>query len=184
MIKWFRYVDVWREVKEAARTTISREGSGKYPDDEWKRTILLAEHSPIRQIRIKWKWSELKSWISVHFVRHWVGILHFVSTQREDRTGVSRDDKPQASFVEHECEANAQAMINISRKRLCNQAHKETREAWLDVLENVRLADPALHSVCVPECVYRGFCPEFTSCGYVHTEEYKERLKAYRKGHE
>ena len=33
----------------------------------------------------------------------------------------------------------------------------------------------------VPECIYRGFCPEFHSCGYADTEEYKRALAAYRR---
>ena len=30
MIKWFELPDVWEKVKAAARTTIRKEGSGKY----------------------------------------------------------------------------------------------------------------------------------------------------------
>ncbi|MBO5917688.1 MAG: thymidylate synthase ThyX, partial [Oscillospiraceae bacterium] len=116
MINWTEYTDVWPKVKRAARTTISREGEGAYPTDSWKKTILLAEHSPIRKIKFSWKWHGLKSWVSVHFVRHFQGILHWVSTQRTDRTGVDRDNSPQNTPVDHECEANAQALINISRR--------------------------------------------------------------------
>lgn len=180
MIKWAEYRDVWGKVKRAARTTINREGEGQYPTDEWKKSILLAEHSPIRKIKFSWKWTGLKSWVSVHFVRHKIGIEHWVRTQRTDRTGVNRDELPQGSLVEHECEADAQALINISRKRLCNQASQETREAWKEVIEELKLHDPAVASVCVPECVYRGFCPEMHSCGYVNTDAYKAALAAYR----
>ena len=180
MIKWAEYRDVWGKVKRAARTTINREGEGQYPTDEWKKSILLAEHSPIRKIKFSWKWTGLKSWVSVHFVRHKIGIEHWVRTQRTDRTGVNRDELPQGSLVEHECEADAQAIINISRKRLCNQASPETREAWKEVIEELKLHDPAVASVCVPECVYRGFCPEMHSCGYVNTDAYKAALAAYR----
>lgn len=180
MIKWAEYRDVWGKVKRAARTTINREGEGQYPTDEWKKSILLAEHSPIRKIKFSWKWTGLKSWVSVHFVRHKIGIEHWVRTQRTDRTGVNRDELPQGSLVEHECEADAQALINISRKRLCNQASPETREAWKEVIEELKLHDPAVASVCVPECVYRGFCPEMHSCGYVNTDAYKAALAAYR----
>lgn len=181
MIKWFEYVDVWSKVKRSARTTVSKSGSGAYPNDSWKKTILLAEHSPIRRIRFSWKWQNLKSWISVHFVRHWLGICHWVSTQRSDRTGIPRDKLPQDALVCHECEANAQALINISRKRLCRQAAAETRAAWLEVKEKLSTVDPVLASVMVPECVYRGFCPEFRSCGYVDTEEYARALAEYRR---
>ena len=180
MIKWSGYSDRWADVKAAARTTISKEGSGTYPSSSWKKTILLCEHSPIRKIRISWMWVNLKSWVSVHFVRHWVGILHWVSTQRTDRTGVNRDESPQNAPVMHECEANAQALINISRRRLCRQAAPETREAWEEVKKEVAKHDPILASVMVPECIYRGFCPEFKSCGYCNTDQWWTDLGKYR----
>ena len=78
--------------------------------------------------------------------------------------------------------ANAQAIINISRKRLCSCASKETREAWKQVLEVLKEVDPILVEKCVPECIYRGFCPEFDKCcGYCNTKEYQEQLEKYRK---
>ena len=181
MLKWIEYIDEWPKVKRSARTTIGREGEGKYPSDSWKKNILLAEHSPIRKIKVSWKWTGLKSWVSVHLVRHWLGILHWVTTQRVDRTGVDRDKSPQDTPVEHECEANAQALINISRRRLCSQASPETREAWNEVKEGVEPYDPILASVMVKECIYRGFCPELNPCGYAETDAYKRELEEYRK---
>lgn len=182
MINWTEYTDVWPKVKRAARTTINREGEGTYPTDAWKKSILLAEHSPIRKIKFAWKWYGLKYWTSVHFVRHWLGILHWVNTQRPDRTetGTDRDESPQKTPVDHECEANAQALINISRRRLCRQASPETRKAWQEVKTEVDKVDPILASVMVPECIYRGFCPEMNGCGYADTEAYKVALAEYR----
>ena len=171
----------WEEVLTDCRATVGKEPLGKEPSRSFKRRILLAEHSPIRKIRFSWRWERLKSWVSVHFVRHKFGIEHWVSTQRSDRTGVDRDKSPQDAPVNHECEANAQALIFISRRRLCGQASPETREAWKEVKEKITQVDPVLGSVMVPECIYRGFCPEFLSCGYVDTEAYQEALSAYRK---
>lgn len=176
----FELPDVWSKVKRAARNTIGKDDAGKEPTDSWKKTILLAEHSPIRKIRAEWRWRDLLSWVSVHFVRHKFGIEHFVTTQRSDRTGVKRDDLPQGALVKHECDANAQALIFISRRRLCSQASPETREAWKAVKAKVAENDPVLASVMVPECIYRGFCPEFQSCGFVNTDEYKKQLEQYR----
>ena len=181
MISKYSYRNAWRDVKEAARTTVNKDGAGLDPSDSWKKTILLAEHSPIRRIRFVWKWTNLKSWVSVHFVRHKIGIEHWVSTQRSDRTGVDRDNAPQGALVSHECEADAQALIFISRRRLCSQAAPETRAAWTEVKEAVKKVDPVLASVMVRECVYRGFCPEFHSCGYTETEDYIQELLEYRR---
>ncbi|MFO7936750.1 MAG: thymidylate synthase ThyX [Kiritimatiellia bacterium] len=170
----------WREIADAARTTIRMKEGQKEPSSSWKRRILMAEHSPIRLMLFKWKWVNLKYWVSVHFVRHKTGIEHFVSTQRTDRTGVNREEAYQGAPVHHQCCANAQAVIFISRKRLCTQASKETREAWKLVLDKIAECEPELRALCVPECVYRGFCPEFKSCGYSRTDAFQEALHKYR----
>lgn len=180
-VKFENYKERWQEVKNATMTTINKNG-GKYPDSEWKRKLILSEHSPIRKMIFAWKWFDLKSWVSVHFVRHKFGIDHWVSTQRSDRTGVNRDESPQGALVMHECQANAQALINISRKRLCNCASKETREAWQAVKDEVAKVEPELASCMVPECIYRGFCPEMFGCGYDKTKEYALELRKYRYG--
>lgn len=179
MIDIFKHEDNWQEVKDAAMNTCGKD-SGKYPDSEWKRRLLLAEHSPIRLIRFYWRWKDLKSWVSVHIVRHKFGIEHWVKSQRSDRTGVVRDKLPQDSPVDHACEANAQALINMSRKRLCSCASPKTREAWQEVKAKVAEVEPELASCMVKECIYRGFCPELKSCGYEKTEAFYKELQEYR----
>lgn len=178
----FEHRDNWQDVKDSALNTIGK-SKGTYPTSEWKKRLLLAEHSPIRRIKFYWRWSELKYWVSVHFVRHKFGIEHWVSTQRSDRTGIDRDDLVQSNFVNHSCEANAQALINISRKRLCNCASPDTRAAWVELKDKIAITEPELAECMVKECVYRGFCPEMFSCGYSKTEEYQQELKAYRNVH-
>lgn len=180
-ITGFKHDDNWVDVKNSALTTIQKDG-GRYPDASWKKRMLMAEHSPIRMIRFTWKWEGLKSWVSAHIVRHWLGIEHRVRTQRTDRTGIDRDEIPQGVEVEHECEANAQALINISRKRLCNCAAFETRVAWEAVKAEIEKVEPELAKCMVRECIYRGFCPEYQSCGYANTDAYKKELKEYRSG--
>ena len=180
-IEYINIKATWREVADAARTTVGMEKGKKEPGIEWRHKMLLAEHSPIRQLVVKWKWVDLLYWVSVHFVRHKIGIEHFVSTQRTDRTGVNRNDLSQSQRVSHECVANAQAIINISRKRLCIQASKETGEAWHALLEAVKKELPELYNVCVPECIYRGFCPELNSCGWSGTDAFAKALRDYRE---
>ena len=38
----------WTEIKNACRKTISMKDSKIEPDSEWRRKLLLAEHSPLR----------------------------------------------------------------------------------------------------------------------------------------
>jgi hypothetical protein len=89
--------------------------------------------------------------------------------------------QPQDAPVEHECIANAAEMMFISRRRMCAQASPETREAWKMVVDELRKSEPELASCCVPECVYRGFCPEFKSCGFVNSPAFAKMVEEYRK---
>jgi hypothetical protein len=180
-IKLKSITDNWKEIKDAAMTTIGME-SGKEPDSEWKRRALLSEHSMIRKLRVVAKWYRIKYWVSVHIARHWLGIIHFVSTQRTDRTGTDRNKLEQDAPVNHEIDVNAQALINISRKRLCRNASTETQHAWRTLLNTFRDKEPELFSVCVPDCIYRSHCYEFNSCGWYKTPTYKKKLKQYREG--
>lgn len=181
-MQFVKRIGSWRDVADASRTTVNmKEGSGE-PKSSWKKRMLLAEHSPIRLLQFRFKWRDLPYWISTHFVRHKYGIEHFVSTQREDRCGVPRKDKPQGALVSHEVLLNAQAIINISKKRLCVTAHKETREAWLLFLNSLKETEPELYSVCVPTCISKGHCYEYESCGYHKTLKFNEELLKYQQG--
>ena len=40
--------------------------------------------------------------------------------------------------------------------------------------------EPELAACCVPECVYRGFCPEFKSCGFAGSPAFLEMVEKYR----
>lgn len=156
----------WRDVANLANTTIGKDDGEKEPSSAWKRKILLAEHSPIRALVFEIELFDLKSWVSVHLVRHKIGIEHFVRSQRTDRTGIDRDSLTQDSLVNHRMLINAQALINISRKRLCKCASVETRIAWGSVIETLKDKEPEIYSACVPDCVYRGACFEMKPCGY------------------
>lgn len=182
-LEFLQQVTSWKRVLNAARQTIGKERINKEPSDSWKAKILLAEHSPIRLLEYDFRWENIRQWVTTHLVRHHEGTEKFVHTQREDRTDleVPRDELPQGSPNDMLMSCNAQALINISRKRLCSCASPETREAWKLVKEAVREKDPILASKMVPECLYRGFCPEFMNpCGYSKTEKYQKDLEEYR----
>lgn len=176
----------WIRVVNAARRTVGKKPINKEPSDTFKKKVLLAEHSPIRLLEYDFTWEDIRMWVSTHIVRHHEGCEKFVHTQRTDRNealkSLNRDDLPQGLVNDMDMTCNAQAFINISRKRLCKGcASKETREAWKLVIEYLKTIDPVLASKCVPECLYRGFCPEFDRCcGYCNTEKFKKDLKEYR----
>lgn len=176
-------VTSWLRVANAARRTIGKSPTDKEPSNSWRKRMLLAEHSPIRLLEFDVVINSIKQWITVHLVRHKYGVEDFVHSQRPDRReGISnRDELPQGSLNDMQLSLNAQALINISRKRLCSCASEETRKTWLQVKKAIAEEDPDMANAMVPECVYRGFCPEMTSCGYAKTADYIEALKAYRK---
>ena len=153
----------WEEVVSDCRATVGKPPLGHEPSTEFKRKILISEHSPIRDISVKWKWHNIKSWVATHWVRHkWEC---FVKTQRTDRTGIDRDKLPQDAPVDFTGDANAQALIDTMRKRLCHTAAPETRGYAEDFKRALRAIEPELSDVLVPNCCYRGFCPEMQSCG-------------------
>lgn len=157
----------WSLALDLARNTMGKEETGKEPSSVWKRKMLLARHSPIQAVFYRITLDGIPYWVSVHLVRHKVGVDHWVRSQRSDRTGVPRDGLPQGAPVVHEMVANAQAILAISRKRLCFQASEETREVWKAVVQALREAgEVELADSCQPECVVcGGFCPELKPCG-------------------
>ena len=169
----------WLEVKQLAFRTIGKD-TEKEPTSEWKTDMLLCQHSPIRSLVLTITMRDIPYWVSVHLTRHKIGCEHYVKTQRTDRTGVSRDELPQGSLVDHTIVINAESMINISKKRLCAQASKETRQLWNMVVEELEKVEPELANVCIPDCIYRGKCFEFKPCGYSESDMFKLKLQQYR----
>ena len=161
----------WQEVVDDCRTTVGKEGLNKEPSKKFKQGILIAEHSPIRDIRVKWRWRDMPHWVTVHWVRHkWE---KFVRTQRTDRTGIDRNKLPQDEPQTLVGEANTQNLIDTWRKRLCYQASAETREYAENFKLTLRDIEPEIANVLVPNCIYRCGCPELTPCGFF--EKFKER---------
>ena len=174
----------WKEAYIEALNTENKDPIEpiKEPSDKWKKGLLLAEHSPIRVPTYRFFWSEIPYCFAMHLVRHHVGIQPFVGTQRDDRVqdDISRDDKSQTAPVRLSIMLNCNSIINISRKRLCSCASTETKIAWRGALEELKKVDPITYSVCVQECIYRGFCPERKCCGYIDTKDFAHKLDQYR----
>jgi hypothetical protein len=199
----------WTRVLNAARRTWGKNPLNKEPSNKFKREILLAEHSPIRLLEYDFTIEDIRQWVSVHLVRHHIGCEKFVHTQRQDinaeiekKTSLliealgeldmlregwkERDYLFQGESNEMDMSCNGQSFINISRRRLCKGCtSKETREVWEMVISFLKEVDPILAEKCVPECLYRGFCPEFKRCcGYVYSDKFQRELVYYRNNEE
>jgi hypothetical protein len=171
----------WLAVRNAALET-QRKHSDKIPSSKLKTKFLLSEHSPIRLLEFSWRFVDLPYWIAMHLRTHHEGLTHFISSQRNDiQHEFDRRKAPQDSLVNHQIIANAQAILNISRARTCNNASLETRQAWRLFLDTLQPFAPELVSVCVKPCIYRnGICPErFKTCGYNLSSKFREELADY-----
>ena len=152
---------VW--CKTCTLNTVGK-SSTKLPTYDWMKKLVEAEHSPIRELWFGIK-MEIPYWVSVHFVRHHIGVNHYVQTQRTDRTGSDRNEKRQDEIVSHIMSINAQELINMSHKRLCKQASKETQEVMREIVRQVITLAPYMKNVLVPLCAYRnGKCTEMFPC--------------------
>lgn len=181
----------WKEIKNRARGTIGLQDSEKEPTDEWIKKMLLAEHSVLRHSFISIKIENVPFYVMGHLVRHNIGVTPYVQTSRSDRTGVDRSQKSQTDLISMRLDLNVQSLINISRKRLCNQASSETKKVWEKVIEEVSKYDKNVAWACVKEGIYKGGCSEgFSGCFVCNdfldtlTKEQlinlKERYTAYR----
>lgn len=164
-VKVIKFDVDWLEIKNLCRKTVSMKDSTIEPTDEWKRKLLLAEHSPLRHSLITIDIEGIPFYVMGHLVRHSVGVTPYVSTSRSDRTGVPREERRQTDLVTMRMDMNVQSLINISRKRLCNQADATTKDIWESVVKEIAKYDENIAWACVPEGIKSCGCTEsFGNC--------------------
>ena len=165
----------WEEVVNDCRATVGKAELGKEPSRAFKRSIMISEHDPIRDIEVKFRWRNIKYWVAMHWKTHiW---RSRTNTQRNDRQDhYDRNKAPQDSLVEFIGDPNAQHLIDTWRKRLCRMASKETREYAEDLKVVLRTVEPEISDVLVPNCIYRCGCPEEWGCHW-----YNKMVEKYPK---
>lgn len=155
----------WARCKLFALNTMGKKPKDDMTAFEWRRKILIAEHSPIRTLMFTIKMI-VPSYVSVHFARHKVGVDHYVQSQRNDRqSNYDRNEAPQSALVSHVMDINAQALLHMSHLRLCSQADARTRFTMALICSKVEKQCHEFNGLLVPNCTYLGRCPEFKSCG-------------------
>lgn len=129
--------------------------------------MYMAEHSPARTQLFVLKLTSIPQCVHVMLVRHAIGTLHCVKTNREDRAGYTGDlgrwqPTNQAILL------NAQSLMNIAKMRFCHHAHIEIRHVMHLIHDQLRVLDPDLARAMRPMCLYRGgICHEHRCCGKV-----------------
>ena len=153
----------WIEVKKRALVTVGKKAKDA-PQEEWKRKILEARHSPIRRLFFSF-YIECPYWVSVHLCRH-IHAQPYVRSQRNDRQNdYDREKAPQDQPVCMIWDMNAEELMNIANKRLCRLASAQTREVVKKMCELVIEKMPEFNAVLVPACEYNGKCHEMFPCG-------------------
>ena len=154
----------WQWAKTCTLNTVGK-SSTKLPTSEWKEKLIASEHSPLREIWFGFK-MVIPYWVSVHFVRHHIGVNHYVQTQMSDsQDQYDRNKAPQDTLVSHIMSVNLQELVFMSHKRLCKQASPETREVMQELCKLAIEAVTELEGYLVPLCKYRnGKCTEFFPC--------------------
>lgn len=175
-------VTSWTEVLNAARFTQRKELLNKEPSEKFKKQIIKAEHSPLRCLMFYIDFYDIPYYVSVHLCRH-IHAQPFVSTSRPDIDGNQkpREEQLKTDVVNMRLLLNAQEIINISKVRLCTKAEKATRTIWNVAISKLAEIEPILAKACVPNCVYRGICPEIKSCGLAQLEGFIELHNIYIK---
>lgn len=160
----------WFEVKRRCAVTVGLKAVNP-PDSEWKRKILEARHSPIRYLRFSF-YLEIPYWVSVHLCRH-IHAQPYVRSQRNDRQDeYDRNAARQDQIVSMIWDMNAEELMVIANKRLCNKASKETRDVVEMMCTQAEIVCSELSGLLVPACLHQGgTCHEMDPCNLCETED-------------
>lgn len=155
----------WMEVKRRALVTAWKQPKNM-PDSEWKHRILEARHSPIRYLMYSFLLEGIPSNIATHLARH-IHAQPYISSLRNDRQAFTDGDKaPRDTPVNMILDVNAEELMIIANKRLCQQAAEKTRSAVKMMCCLAQDVTPELDGLLVPLCVYcGGVCHEMFPCG-------------------
>ena len=55
----------WKRVKNHCRTTVNKEFTDNEPDENFKRKLLISEHTPIRLLEVDWSWRGIRYWVAM-----------------------------------------------------------------------------------------------------------------------
>lgn len=156
----------WERCKTLTLNTVGKKFAGGEITDEWKHKLLKAGHSPIRTLMFTIRLT-IPYFVSVHLVRHKIGIEHYVQSQRNDRQhNYDRELAPQNAMVSHIIDVNAEQLMFMANRRLCGQADPTTRFLMTHICMECEKVNPEFKGLFVPMCEKLHECPELKPCGY------------------
>ena len=151
----------WELCKLCAITTLGLRKVVDKPDDEWKRRMLRARHTPIRSLHFLIRLDEVPSFVATHLARH-VHMQPYIQTKRNDLQPDQHAGRETPVIMV--VDTNAEELMAIANKRLCGKAHERTREVVMDMSRAVIETNPEFKPFLVPFCMEYG-CHEFEPCG-------------------
>lgn len=156
----------WERCKLLALNTMGKKYTGTEVTDEWKNKMLKAKHSPIRTLMFTIRIT-VPSFVSTHYVRHKIGVEHYVQSQRNDRQSeYDRELAPQNTMVSHIMDINAEQLMFMANRRLCGMADATTRFVMTHICLAVVKTNPEFKPHLKPMCEHLHECPEFRPCGH------------------
>jgi len=188
--------NMWRQVRKNARNTVSKQDVNSKVSDAFKTTMLNTEHSPIRALWFDIELMGIPTDVSQQISRHIIAMNDdghdireqiyptdsedYVSTRRPDRGVFNREDINRTTLVDHYINANFQGLIDMSKKRLCIKAQKETVQVWRLLKEQMKQIDPMFSDRMVKSCIYRGgICGE--QCAFKGSNAFNRQVNEYKK---
>ena len=143
----------------------------KKPNFNTWRKMLTARHSPIRAVMYRFYVFDVPSWVTVHYVRHSIGVQFYVLSQRKNP---QRGAAPQETLVDMIFDVNAEALMNIAEKRLCSKAALETRQLCLKIKNELAASEDRYDNILAEKmetpCLKYCMCFEPEPC-----ERFKEK---------
>ena len=167
----------WERCYMLALNTMGKKYVDGKVTDSWKSKMLKCKHSPIRTLMFTIRMT-IPYYVSTHFVRHKIGVEHYVQSQRNDRQNdYDRETAPQNAMVSHIMEINAEQLMFMSNRRLCGMADPTTRYVMALICRVVECINREFIGHLKPMCEYIHECPEFKSCGYWEAQNVKSAVK-------
>lgn len=172
-------INDWRLVKREAMRTMGADSYTEYksPTKKWKHSILKARHSPIRLLNYVVEFDNIPYCYAMHLVRH-VHATPFVSSQRPDhQLGERLNDYgrqfeewdrlelPQGALINFTLSFNAEELMVIAEKRLCNKASPFTRFMVRTMCTMIEDDEKAYIGLFGPRCLKGERCIEMKPCG-------------------
>lgn len=166
----------WERCYMLALNTMGKKYVDAAVTTPWKSRMLKCKHSPIRTLMFTIRMT-IPYYVSTHFVRHKIGVEHYVQSQRNDRqTNYDRESAPQDAMVSHIMEINAEQLMFMANRRLCGMADKTTRYVMTLICKAVEHCNAEFIGHLKPMCEYIHECPEFRTCGYWDAKNKKTKV--------